>query len=116
MKPWMFGGGLVCGLLFLLLVGLGLASLGGGAAGGTLPSGRSISAKSDTPSLRCDFQTDTATIVGGGRTIVVRPERLEVDGEHAADIAADALEISVSLRRGQIHIIADGSPVTVNRR
>jgi hypothetical protein len=116
MKPWMFGGGLVCGLLLLLLVGLGLASLGGGAAEVTLPSGRSISAKSDTPSLRCDFQTDTATIIGGGRTIIVRPERLEVDGQHAADIAPEARDISVSLRRGQVHMVADGSPVAVRHR
>ncbi len=85
--------------------------LAGGSAGATLATGRSVFAHSDSLSLSSRFSSDTATIETAGRTIVVKPTRLMVDGTTVATINENVSNVEIRIKRGVITFLADGQPV-----
>jgi hypothetical protein len=109
------------GALLLLLVGgaftLQIVAAGmGSSVGGTLQSGRSVTATSDSWYLTCNNSPDTATIKTAGRTIVVAPDRVSVDGKLVAPLDEAACSVEVHVKQGKIEFVADGTPVgTVTR-
>lgn len=91
-----------CGLLVLLP---------GGSTGGTLSTGRSVTAHSDSLFLSSQFLRDTATIRTAGRTIVVKPDVMLVDGRAAASIDGGARSVDVTVKNGAITATVDGEPL-----
>ncbi len=101
----------------MLIAGILTAAMfTGGSAGGTLSTGRSVVTYSDSISLSSRFSSDTATIETAGRTIVVEPRRLIVDGGPVASINKDVSDIEVHVKHGAIKFIADGKPVPITLR
>ncbi len=90
---------------------IGLAVLAGGSAGGTLRSGRSVIAHSDSLSLTATFSRDTATMETAGKLIVVEPSRLLVDGKTIAEISPETSDIEIYVRRGVVEFVADGKSI-----
>jgi hypothetical protein len=104
-------------LAFIMLCGMGLVQMGaGGSAGGTLPSGRTIMAHSDSIYLSTAMGGDTGTIKTSGKTIVVRPTTIEIDGNRVAAIDQTARKIEIHVKRGNINFLADGQPVNTSLR
>ncbi|MBL8814408.1 MAG: hypothetical protein JNL58_00145 [Planctomyces sp.] len=88
----------------------------GSSAGGTLRSGRSVIANSDSIYCWCTFASDTATIKTGRKEIVVQPTALLVDGVAVAEIENDVAQIQVQVERGEVTFLADGKPVNTSIR
>ena len=99
----------VVGLIAFLI--LGIAVSGQKSAGGTLRSGRAVVAYSRGLSLSAEFQDDTATFRTKGKTIVVAPTAVSVDGAEVARIDAVASNVQVHVHAEGIDIAADGKPV-----
>ncbi len=95
---------------------LAAAIFGGGSAGGTLASGRSVMAHSDSISLSSTLSGDTATIETAGIKILVQPTSLVVDGMIVADIDKDVADVQVHVNRGVVSFVADGRPVETSLR
>jgi hypothetical protein len=93
-----------------------LAVSAGGTAGGILSTGRSVMAYSDSISLSSTFSSDTATIRTAGKTIVVHPTTLEVDGALVATINKDVSDIEVRVKRGVVTFVADGKSLATDIR
>lgn len=101
----------------LTVVGLvGMATLAGGSAGGTLSTGRRVMAYSDSIYVSSTFSKDTVTIKTGGKTIVVQPTRLIVDGANVASLDEKTAAVQVWVNRGTITLVADGQPVLTRMR
>ena len=106
--------GCVLSLLFVAAIAFVIVSVTmfpQGSAGATLSTGRSISASANHWYLMMENSADSATIRTAGRTIVVEPTRVLVDGRFVAPIAAAAKAIEVKITDGQVAFIADGRPV-----
>jgi hypothetical protein len=110
-KTFLFFGALllllVGGAFTIQLVATGMES----SVGGTLQSGRSVTATSDSWYLTCNNSPDTATIRTAGRTIVVAPAKVTVDGKLVAPLDVAACEVEVRVKDGQIEFLADGTSV-----
>jgi hypothetical protein len=91
-------------------------NLGESSAGGTLQSGRSVSATSDSWYLVCNNSPDTATIKTAGKTIVVAPSKVLVDGHAIAPLDVAVRSVEVKVKRGKVVLVADGNPVTTVTR
>ena len=100
----------------LFLVFLVFALSGGGSAGGTLSTGRSVIAYSDSAFLTSQLTADTAIIETAGKTIVVRPTVLLVDGSEVATIPASVADVRVVVEDGFITFFADGEVVPTTLR
>lgn len=104
------------GAVVLLASGcsLGGPSVGGG---GTLPTGRSVEAKSDRAYRTVVTDTigeDTRSIRMGTflpRKVVVRPGSIELDGVPVAMIPETTKSVAVAEEDGRLHIDADGNRV-----
>ncbi len=83
----------------------------GGSAAGSLANGRIVETYSDSLFLSSRFSTDTATIRTAGKTIVVEPTRLIVDGELIANIDKEVSKVEVRVERGVVTFVADGEHV-----
>jgi len=108
------------GLLVVVAVLFGILAViavnfSSGGCGGTLATGRCVTANSDGWSVTSRFSHDTATITTAGRTIVVAPTQLVVDGRAVAVVAEDAKLIDVTVRDGEVSFIADGRVVNRTR-
>ena len=88
-----------------------LPKMAGGAAAGTLPSGRSVTTTSDSLWLRSRFQQDTATIETSGYTIVVAPDAVLVNGRRYAQIDRTAKDVRLNVANQEVRIVADGKAV-----
>lgn len=95
---------------------LAVATFSGGAAGGTLKSGRSVMTQSDSIYLSSQFSTDTATITSGQQTIVVQPASLVVDGVTVASIDPAVSDVRVTVANGDVTFVADGQHVPTTLR
>ena len=93
-----------------------LESFSGGAAGGTLATGRSVMTYSDSLFLSSELRGDTATIKTGGKTIIVKPTALFVDGSSVATIDEKVSDVEVRVKDGTIRFLADGEMVTPTMR
>lgn len=89
----------------------GAAMLAGGSAGGTLQSGRSVMAYTDAIYLWSNSTTDTATIKTAGKTILVKPTALVVDGTTVARIDEDVTDVRVHVKRGEVTFVTDGTQI-----
>lgn len=108
---------LLIGIPLVAIVALLVAAMfAGGSAGGTLPSGRSVMAHSDSMWLSSTLASDTATIETAGRKILVQPTSLIVDGVTVANIDQDVSDVQVRVKRGVITFVADGAPVPTSLR
>ena len=87
-----------------------------GACHGRLASGRAVNASSDSVDLSAQFGKDTAEILTAGKTILVQPTALVVDGVKVADIDKDVADVRVDVKRGVVSFVADGKPVELLRR
>ena len=87
-----------------------------GACHGRLASGRAVNASSDSVDLSAQFGKDTAEILTAGKTILVQPTALVVDGVKVADIDKDVADVRVDVKRGVVSFVADGKPVKLLRR
>lgn len=95
--------------IILLFCGFGFVGLiTNNSASGTLSTGRSITAFSDSIYLSTSLQDDTGTIMTAGKVIVVRPKWVEVDGIGIGPIDAESQKIEVHVKRGYVRVIADG--------
>lgn len=85
--------------------------------GGTLASGRSVTASSDRMfrSIRCEtVSADTESVTIGtfdARTILVGPTSIEVDGTPVAAIPAATTSVTIADKDGRLKIAADGATV-----
>jgi hypothetical protein len=66
--------------------------------------------------LSAQFGKDTAEILTAGKTILVQPTALVVDGVKVADIDKDVADVRVDVKRGVVSFVADGKPVELLRR
>lgn len=105
-------------LLFLALASLllvtgilALGALAGGSCGGMLGCGRTVMAHSDSWYLTSTFTGDVATIETAGRTIVVGPTNLQVDGRSLGSIDASVKSVDVVVEGREISFVADGRKV-----
>ena len=87
-----------------------------GACHGRLASGSAVNASSDSINLSSQFGEDTAEIHTAGKTILVQPTALVVDGVKVADIDKDVADVRVDVKRGVVSFVADGKPVELVRR
>ena len=87
-----------------------------GACHGRLASGRAVNASSDSVDLSAQFGKDTAEILTAGKTILVQPTALVVDGVKVADIDKDVADVRVDVKRGVVSFVVDGKPVELLRR
>ena len=87
-----------------------------GACHGRLASGRAVNASSDAVNLSAQFGKDTAEIETAGKTILVQPTALVVDGVKVADIDKGVADVHVDVKRGVVSFVADGKPVELLRR
>jgi hypothetical protein len=99
------------GLFVVALLVLAIGFVSGGSAGGTLATGRSVQATSDSWQLSSQFSADTATIDTAGYTIVVAPAHLQVDGQTIAPLHPAAKAVTVHVEDGTITFTADGTSV-----
>lgn len=104
----------VAGLCLAVLIALSLFA--GGSASGTLSTGRTVTAHSDSLYLFSECSSDTATIKTAGKTIVVRPRSLLVDGQAVGSIDVRVQSVDVTVKDGAITVIADGMPVPLMLR
>jgi len=104
---------LLIGLLFVIV---SMVLFGESSAAGTLASGRSVSATGSGWYLSLNTTTDTATIRSPGRTIVVAPTTLQIDGKPVASIAATAKSVSVRIEGSEVAFTADGQPIRLQHR
>lgn len=102
--------------VFGVLVLVAMAALSGGSAGGTLATGRSIMAYSDSLRVDSELRGDTATIRTDGKTIVIRPTEISIDGRPVATIDSSVSDVQVDVRDGVIKLIADGKTVGITAR
>lgn len=102
--------------LVTLLGSIGLVLGSGSSAGGTLVSDRSVMTRSDSWYLSSTFSADTATIRTAGRSIVVAPGELRVDGQKVASVDSSAKLVEVLVRGDTISFVADGMTVASSRR
>ena len=98
-------------LIVVIAMLLTIVMSAGGSAGGTLSTGRTVLVYSDSLFLSATFSSDTATIKTGGKTIVVEPKRLVVDGRAIAPLNEQVSNVQVRVKRGTITFVADGKPV-----
>jgi hypothetical protein len=98
----------------LLLIVIGAFS--GGSAGGTLATGRSVMTHSDSIYLSSELRGDTATIKTDGKTIVVGPTHLLIDGAKVATINEAVADVQVRVNNGAVAFVADGRPIKTNRQ
>jgi hypothetical protein len=104
-------------VLLVLLVGGGItlqwasSQLGESSAGGTLQSGRSVVTFSDSWYLSCSNSTDTATIKTAGKTIIVAPDKVTVDGQAIAPLDVAVRSVEVKVKRGEVALVADGKDI-----
>lgn len=101
-------------IVITLLVLLFLKAVSGGSAGGTLSSGRTVLAYSDSIYITTQFSPDTATIQTAGKTIVIGPTKILIDEKEAATIKETAKLVQVTIKKGTVTILADGQPVNTN--
>jgi hypothetical protein len=87
-----------------------------GSCGGGLQSGRAVNAYSDTIWLYSESTADTATIKTPGKTILVQPTAILVDGVKVADIDENVADVRVRIKRGDVSIVADGVHIKTLRR
>lgn len=93
-----------------------MTSLVGGSAGGTLATGRSIWTQSDCIRLSSELRGDTATIKTGGKTIVVGPTNILIDGTSVATINESISDVKVHVKNGAVSFVVDGRPMVTSRR
>ncbi len=100
-------------LVFAVLKSGAVITIGsfGGGASGTLENGRSVTAHSDAWSLSSSYSGDTAEINTAGRTIVVRPQVILVDGRAVSSIDPATKAVEVRVQGDSITFIADGRTV-----
>jgi len=97
--------------LLVLVVLLAIEMFAGGSAHGTLSTGRSISTYTDSMFLSARFASDTATIKTAGKTIIVEPTELSIDGTIVANINEGVSKVEVRAMQGTITFVADGKSV-----
>ena len=92
------------GLLLMALAvgGAVMLATAGGMSSGTLASGRSVTAQSDSWKLDATYSGDTATIKTAGFNIEVTPDRLNVDRQRIAFIDSKAKSVGVKVKANEI--------------
>ena len=98
-------------LVLFAVVFVALVSLAGSSAGGTLSSGRTVMAFSDTLYLCSESSKESATITANFRKIVVHPTSLIVDGRKVGDLDEAVRAVEVRVKFGAITFLADGKDV-----
>ena len=102
-----------CALLLVLVPAAAIVPLSSGSAGGTLASGRAITAQSDALWIGCSFTDDTAIIRTAGRLITVAPRVLQIDGRTVGWINPRTKSVAVTVEDGRVFFVADNRPVPV---
>jgi len=104
---------IVAALVVFLAIGIQFATV---SSGGTLATGRSVTTEADSWYVGMECSDDTATIRTAGRTIVVAPTQLSIDGKQVAVIDKNVAAVEVTVRGGEVSFTADGQPVVNARR
>lgn len=95
-----------------VLLALSIAACGcGGSTAGTLPSGRMVSASSDTLWMSQSNAKDTATLSLGPTTVVVGPTQVTIDGKPVATLSARVKAVAVKRADRRVSIVADGTTI-----
>jgi hypothetical protein len=103
--------GVILVLASAVTVAVATGLLPGGSCGGTLATGRVVNAQSDSWYLSSQFSQDSATINIPGRTILIGPTNLQIDGQTLATIPVSAKLVDVVVKGNAISFVADGRPV-----
>lgn len=105
---------LIAGLVSLPLMGMllfvSLLLFGAKTISGTLPSGRKITVEA-AGEVNTSFEGSTAKVTANGRSIVIEPDNLEIDGQDIAEIPSDARHVEVIVRGTDVRFIVDGKPM-----
>lgn len=110
----LLGIGLLFSILFFAaagLIGFAIFFAPPNSIGGTLASGRTITASARTLSIGMESDDDVATIRTWGHTVVVEPTRLTFDGRPAGNIPANAKEVILRIEGGGLTATADGKAI-----
>lgn len=102
---------LVVAIAFLVISAV---FFGHSSVGGSLAGGRSVSASADCCYMGMETDADTATIRTAGRTIIVAPTTLRIDGLSVASIPATTKSVSISVENGEVEFLVDGRVVGCN--
>jgi hypothetical protein len=88
---------------------------GESSAGAILASGRCVAASGNSWYLSLTTSGETATIQLAGRTIVVAPTSVQVDGRSVASLPATAKLVTVDVQDGEITLTADEQRIDTRR-
>lgn len=86
----------------------------GPSAGGTLQSGRQITAQSDHwyRTILCrPISAESEVIRVGRHQVVVEPAQITVDGDVVASIPVATSEVTVAESKGELQVVADGEMI-----
>lgn len=102
-------------VIFVLAVLVVLVALYGTSAsvGGTLPSGRSVTASAKSFFISFEASGNTAIMRTWGREVTIAPAQFTIDGQYTGPLPAGAKAVEVKFEGDEVRIIADGLPVKV---
>lgn len=102
-------------VFFLLAVSVVLLALFGTSAsvGGTLPSGRSVTASAKSILVSFESSGNTAIVRTWGREVTIAPAQFTIDGQYSGPLPATAKAVVVKFEGDDVSITADGVPVKV---
>lgn len=101
---------LACGL-FVLVALVSVIANSGGSCSGTLASGRTVVANSDTLWLSASNDQDTSHLSLGFLKVDVEPTQVVVEGQPLVDLDAQAKSVLITRADGQLTVVADGATV-----
>lgn len=113
-KKILFGAAILAAIMIFLVTGLVvLVALFGTSAsvGGTLPSGRSVTASAKSIFVGFESSGNTAIVSTWGRKVEIAPAQFTVDGQYSGPLPAGAKAVDVKFQGDDVSITADGVPV-----
>jgi len=110
----LLGAAIVAAIVLFVLAGLVvLVALFGTSAsvGGTLPSGRSVTASAKSFFISFESSGNTAIVRTWGREVAIAPAQFTIDGQYTGPLPAGAKAVEVKFQGDDVSITADGVPV-----
>lgn len=96
----------VCLIAFAVVFGTSIS------VGGTLPSGRSITASAKSFTIGIETSGNTAIVRTWGRKVEIAPAKFTIDDQFSGPLPPGAKSVNVHIDGEKVNITADGVPVT----
>lgn len=102
-------------VIFVLAILVVLVALYGTSAsvGGSLLSGRSVTASAKSILISFESSGNTAIVRTWEREVTIAPAQFTIDGQYSGSLPAEAKAIEVKFEGDEVNITADGVPVKV---